>query len=87
MYKENKEALSGNDQFEGYNVDLVEHISKILNFDYEIRIVADGNYGSTDKDTGQWNGMIGELLTQVGLHASFIWLHQVMLNFEHRNFV
>ena len=69
MYKENKEALSGNDQFEGYNVDLVEHISKILNFDYEIRIVADGNYGSTDKDTGQWNGMIGELLTQVGLHT------------------
>ena len=28
MYKENKEALSGNDQYEGYNVDLVEHISK-----------------------------------------------------------
>ncbi len=24
----------------------------------------DGNYGSVDKDTGQWNGMIGELLTQ-----------------------
>ena len=39
--------------------------SKILNFDYEIRIVADGNYGSMDKDTGQWNGMIGELLSQV----------------------
>ena len=48
--------------FSGRHINI---ISKILNFDYEIRIVADGNYGSMDKDTGQWNGMIGELLSQV----------------------
>ena len=30
MFKENSEALTGNDQFEGYNVDLIDAISKIL---------------------------------------------------------
>ncbi len=30
MYKENKEVLTGNDQYEGYNIDLIQHISEIL---------------------------------------------------------
>ena len=30
MYKENPEVLKGNDQFEGYNIDLIDAISKIL---------------------------------------------------------
>lgn len=30
MYKENSAALQGNDQFEGYNIDLIDAISKIL---------------------------------------------------------
>eukprot|EP00095_Tigriopus_kingsejongensis_P005735 maker-scaffold28_size608977-snap-gene-0.8 protein:Tk05735 transcript:maker-scaffold28_size608977-snap-gene-0.8-mRNA-1 annotation:"glutamate ionotropic kainate 2" len=64
MYKENSVALLGSDQFEGYNVDLVDAISKILGFNYSIRVVEDGKHGSYNKDTGTWNGMVGELLSQ-----------------------
>ena len=30
MYAENSEALSGNAQYEGYSVDLIQYISEIL---------------------------------------------------------
>jgi hypothetical protein len=30
MYKENSEVLEGNGQFEGFNIDLIDAISKIL---------------------------------------------------------
>ncbi|XP_059083805.1 glutamate receptor ionotropic, kainate 2-like [Tigriopus californicus] len=64
MYKENSAVLSGNEQFEGYSVDLVDAISKILGFNYSFRLVEDGKHGSYNKDTGTWNGMVGELLSQ-----------------------
>ena len=37
-------------------------------FNYTIRIVADGAHGSYNKETGMWNGMIGELLSQARLY-------------------
>jgi len=56
--------LVGNDQYEGYCVDLAELISKELGFTYEIRIVKDGNFGIKQTD-GTWNGMVGELTRRV----------------------
>ena len=66
--KENHESLEGNAKFGGYCVDLLNEISKVFETDfkskflYEIHIVADGAYGKPDKESGEWNGMIGELL-------------------------
>ena len=65
MLVKDSEQKTGNDRYEGYNKDLIHEISKILGFNYTIRIVADGAYGSYDKETETWNGMIGELLSQV----------------------
>ena len=65
MLVKDSEQKTGNDRYEGYNVDLVESIAQILGFNYTIRIVEDGKYGSYDKATDSWNGMIGELLSQV----------------------
>ena len=48
----------------GYSIDLVEEISQILGFNYTIKLVDDGKYGSYDKKLGKWNGMIGELQDQ-----------------------
>ena len=48
----------------GYSIDLVEEISQILGFNYTIKLVDDGKYGSFDKKLGKWNGMIGELQDQ-----------------------
>ena len=50
-------------RYEGYNIDLIDEISKVLGFNYSIRIVADGAYGRYDAATDTWNGMIGELVT------------------------
>jgi len=41
-------------RYEGYNIDLIEEISKILGFNYSIRIVADGAYGSYNSKTDTW---------------------------------
>ena len=65
MLVKDSEQKTGNDRYEGYNMDLIKEISKILGFNYTIRIVEDGNYGSYDKKTETWNGMIGELLAHV----------------------
>ncbi len=65
MYRENSEALTGNARFEGYNVDLIAEVAKILGFNYSINPVADGKYGSFNSKNKTWNGMIGELLAQV----------------------
>ncbi|KAG8234007.1 hypothetical protein J437_LFUL013925, partial [Ladona fulva] len=64
MRKEASEKLSGNDQFEGYGVDLVEEISRILGFNYTFKLVPDGRYGSLNRETKEWDGMMKELLDQ-----------------------
>ena len=34
-------------------------------FNYTFKWVDDSKYGARDKETGEWNGMMGELLAQV----------------------
>ena len=34
-------------------------------FNYSFKWVDDSKYGKKDKETGEWNGMMGELLAQV----------------------
>ena len=57
------EPYEGNDQYEGYCVDLARKLAEIIKFKYIIQPVKDGKYGSNEN--GQWNGMVGELLTGV----------------------
>jgi hypothetical protein len=35
-------------------------------FNYTFKWVDDGAYGFKNKDSGEWNGLMGELLAQVG---------------------
>ncbi|XP_058809851.1 glutamate receptor ionotropic, kainate 2-like [Phymastichus coffea] len=64
MWKESSKKLSGNSQFEGYSVDLIQEIARILKFNYTIRLVPDGRYGSYNRELKEWDGMIKELLDQ-----------------------
>ncbi len=36
-------------------------------FNYTFKWVDDHKYGKRDQETGEWNGMVGELLAQVGM--------------------
>nr|XP_033338694.1 glutamate receptor ionotropic, kainate 2-like isoform X2 [Megalopta genalis]XP_033338703.1 glutamate receptor ionotropic, kainate 2-like isoform X2 [Megalopta genalis] len=49
-------------RYEGFCIDLIEEIAKLLNFKYEFELVPDGNYGAYVKETKQWNGLIRRLL-------------------------
>ncbi|XP_039544321.1 glutamate receptor 4b isoform X3 [Pimephales promelas] len=62
MLKKNWELYEGNEQFEGYCVDLAFEIAKHIGFKYKISIVPDGKYGARDPETKIWNGMVGELV-------------------------
>ncbi|XP_039516715.1 glutamate receptor ionotropic, kainate 2 isoform X2 [Pimephales promelas] len=62
MFKKSDKPLYGNDRFEGFCVDLLRELAAILGFRYEIRLVEDGKYGAFEENTGQWNGMIRELI-------------------------
>lgn len=67
MLKETPNKLEGNDRYEGYAVDLIHELSKLVNFNYKWREVADNNYGafevsSKNGTSKEWNGMIGEVV-------------------------
>ncbi|XP_049872215.1 glutamate receptor ionotropic, kainate 2 isoform X4 [Pectinophora gossypiella] len=64
MRKEASEKLTGNAQFEGYAIDLIHEISKVLGFNYTFKLAPDGRYGSYNRETKEWDGMIRELLEQ-----------------------
>lgn len=59
-YKPDYLNRTGNDRFEGYCIDLLDQISEILGFNYEIVPVKGDLYGSLKN--GEWNGMIRELI-------------------------
>ena len=65
MLKPDHEQREGNDRFEGFLVDLMYGIADRLKFDFTLYESPDGNYGSRNAETGEWNGMIKELIVGV----------------------
>ena len=45
MYKDSAIERIGNEQFEGFAVDLIEELSKLMGFKYRFKLVSDGKYG------------------------------------------
>lgn len=69
----------GNEQYEGYCVDLASEIAKHIGIKYKISIVPDGKYGARDPETKIWNGMVGELVYGVRSVHSLIERQQLFL--------
>lgn len=64
-------VLEGNARYAGYSKDLIDLIAKDLNIKYRIEIVPDGKYGSLNKETKKWDGLVKHLLDRVsGEHKS-----------------
>ncbi|XP_046575050.1 glutamate receptor-like isoform X1 [Haliotis rubra] len=53
--------VSGNG-LEGFCIDLIRLVAKQANFDFAINIAHD--YGRKNETTGQWSGMVGELINR-----------------------
>lgn len=58
MIANSSKELKGNDRYEGYVVDLLKEITKLLNVRFVINLVKDGNHGSmVNSTTNEWNGL------------------------------
>jgi glutamate receptor, ionotropic, invertebrate len=80
MLKETAEKLSGNDRFEGIGIDLIHELSLMLGFNYTFVLQENGVYGSLNRETGKWNGMIRELHEFVSNNSPFRLQHNNINN-------
>lgn len=64
-----KTVTNENDNFEGFCIDLLRLIAEMVGFDYSIELVPDGKYGVYDLETGEWNGIVRELMDKVKMVA------------------
>jgi len=55
---------SGTITNEGYCIDLLNELARVLKFTYEIYYSPDGLFGGVNEN-GTWNGMISELVSKV----------------------
>ncbi|XP_072304425.1 glutamate receptor ionotropic, kainate 5-like [Eucyclogobius newberryi] len=63
MRRSRYQEFSGNDQYEGFCVDMLRELSQILRFSFRIKLVDDALYGAPEPN-GSWTGMVGELINR-----------------------
>lgn len=61
MLKESSTKRTGNDRYEGFAIDIIQELSKILHFNYTFE-EGEKSYGNEDPKTGKWDGLIGQLM-------------------------
>ncbi|XP_059470909.1 glutamate receptor ionotropic, kainate 2-like isoform X7 [Neocloeon triangulifer] len=54
--------LTGNARYEGFCIDLLREIAAMVGFEYRIELVPDGKYGVYDLESGEWNGIVRQLM-------------------------
>nr|XP_018914414.1 PREDICTED: glutamate receptor ionotropic, kainate 2-like isoform X1 [Bemisia tabaci] len=62
MHRDPPVNLTGNERYQGFCIDLLQKISNMVRFDYTIELVPDGKYGVFDYETGEWNGIVRQLM-------------------------
>lgn len=51
--------------FEGFCIDLLRLVAMHVGFEYRLALVPDGKYGVLDPKTGEWNGIVRQLIDKV----------------------
>ncbi|XP_056638600.1 glutamate receptor ionotropic, kainate 3-like isoform X2 [Diorhabda sublineata] len=64
MRVESMDPVYGNDQYEGFAIDIIKELSAIRGFNYTFVVREDKKNGEFDNKTGQWNGIIGDLIDE-----------------------
>jgi hypothetical protein len=64
--------------FVGFCIDILLDLADRLNFTFEIEIVKDKTFGKKN-EKGEWNGIIGELVTRVSNHFSLNKIHHSII--------
>ncbi|KAK9303596.1 hypothetical protein QLX08_004759 [Tetragonisca angustula] len=63
MLKKSADTMSGNDRYEGFCIDIIQELSKMLGFNYTFEVQTDNVYGS--KKGKKWTGMLGKIIAGV----------------------
>lgn len=58
---------TGNERFFGFCVDILARVAREVGFDYILDLVPDRKYGAKDPVTGEWNGMVAQLMKHVSV--------------------
>ena len=61
MLKDSTSKLDGNEQFEGFGVEIIQKLSEKMGFNYTFKLQSDNLYGSYHKETEKWDGMLLEI--------------------------
>lgn len=56
---------TGNSRFYGFCVDLLNRTAQYVGFDYILELAPDRKYGAQDPVSGEWNGMVLQLMKHV----------------------
>nr|APC94353.1 ionotropic receptor 8 [Pyrrhalta aenescens] len=64
MRVESMQPVYGNDQYEGFVVDIIKELSAIRGFNYTFVVREDKKNGEYENKTGKWNGIIGDLIDE-----------------------
>lgn len=67
----------GNERYEGFCIDLLKEIAQMVGFEYRIELVPDSKYGVIDLETGEWNGIVRQLMDKV-CSALTVVLHRLI---------
>ncbi|XP_015522024.2 glutamate receptor ionotropic, kainate 2 [Neodiprion lecontei] len=62
MLKTSPKKEVGNEMYEGFGIDIIHELSKLLGFKYIFEVQEDNVYGSKNSKTGEWNGMIKKIM-------------------------
>lgn len=60
--------FTGNERFFGFCVDILALVARDVGFDYILDLVPDRKYGAKDPQTGEWNGMVAQLMKYVSIN-------------------
>lgn len=55
----------GKEIWEGYCIDFIQKLSEVMQFDYDLVIPEDQDFGKKSPN-GEWSGLIGDLARGVG---------------------
>ena len=60
----NRDPVFETESFEGFLIDILDHLAHDLNFEYKIKPNTRG-YGMLDTKSGNWSGLVGQLVERV----------------------
>lgn len=77
-----QDKVVGNERYEGFCIDLLREIASMVGFEYRIELVPDSKYGVIDLETGEWNGIVRQLMDKVCIRLTSKALSRFKSNYR-----